>query len=91
MAIEKSRDAAIAIMESIKNLGLTPQEISEALGLAWGSTLNASYKIYESHVKEGKTHDIKGMTWEEFLNLSLDSLKLRSTMMRVELSEALHP
>lgn len=91
MAIENSRNAAIVIMNSMKDLGITPQEAAEALGLAWCGTLNASYKIYEAHVKETKAHEVKGMTWEEFLNLSLDSLKLRSTMMRAELSEALHP
>lgn len=91
MAIENSRNAAIVIMDSMKDLGITPQESAEALGLAWCGTLNASYKIYETHVKETKTDELKGMTWEEFLNHSLDSLKLRSSMMRADLSEALHP
>jgi len=79
---EKTRAAAIKIMNTLKELELPPEEISEALGLAWCGTQNATYKVYEKAVTED--NKIEDMTWEKFLRLSLNCLKLRCEHMRAE-------
>jgi hypothetical protein len=85
---EKAKFASISIMNLLKELNLSAQEIPNALSLAWCGTITATYKMYERGVKEKEIDAVEGMTWEEFIRLNLDQLKERCEKMRSE-NEAL--
>lgn len=87
---EKTRAAAISLMNQLQDLELSPQEVAESVALAWCGTIAASYRIYERGVEKKKVDPVEGMTWEEFIRLNLDQLKARLEKMRAE-NAALHP
>lgn len=87
---EKTRAAAISVMNQLQVLDLSPQELTESLALAWCGTISASYRIYERGVEKKQIDSVKGMSWEEFIRLNLDQLKARLKKMWEE-NEALHP
>jgi hypothetical protein len=81
---EHARSAALVIMNTLKDLHINPQEAADAISLAWAGTQTASYTIYERHMEKNKDEKVQYLTWEKFMDSSLDRLRTSCETMRLE-------